>query len=337
MISPSPSVAQLLAAARKCSPSDRSALLDRLCRDAPDLRKIVEERLLLEEASEAATLDLAAPPARDWPAGQFEDPRFSSGQVIAGRFVVVRFVARGGMGEVYEVEDRYLQGAHVALKIILPEIAGDAGSSRRFEQEVLLARKVSHPRLCPIYDIARCADPPPPFLFLTMKFVSGETLSSRLKRTEPLSRQEKILIVLQMVEGVAAIHAGGVIHRDIKPNNVMLESTGPELRLFIMDFGLARLHQAEETIGTGSLVAGTPGYMAPEILQGPSQAADIFALGVVLHQVLAGERPPGGECEIPTGTSPALDRADVPPMLIEAVKEFLSADPARRCAAFARL
>src|SRR5665213_343109 len=81
--------------------------------------------------------------------------RFVPGQVVAGRFTVVRYIARGGMGEVYEVEDRFLQGVHIALKMILPEIAGDASSSRHFEQEVLLARKVTHPNLCPIYDIAR--------------------------------------------------------------------------------------------------------------------------------------------------------------------------------------
>jgi serine/threonine protein kinase/Flp pilus assembly protein TadD len=337
MISPSPSVEQLLAAARKCSPSDRSALLDRLCPDAPDLRKIVEQRLLLEEASEAPTQDLTPPVDGEWPLSRTEEARFSAGQVIAGRFVVVRYIKRGGMGEVYEVEDRYLQGAHVALKIILPEIAADAGSSRRFEQEVLLARKVTHPRLCPIYDIARCADPPPPFLFLTMKFVSGETLSERLKREERLSRQEKIRIFLQMVDGVAAIHAAGVIHRDIKPNNVMLEGSGPDLRVVILDFGLARLHKAEETMGTGSLVAGTPGYMAPEITQGPSQATDIFALGVVLHQVLTGKHPLGDGNGFPIEPSPALSTADAPPMLIEAVKEFLSTDPARRTARFDRI
>ena len=243
------------------------------------------------------------------------------------------------MGEVYEVEDQFLQGVHVALKMILPGIAGDAGSSRRFEQEVLLARKVIHPNLCPIYDIARSDDPPPPFLFLTMKLLAGETLSSRLQRPEPIPREQAIAICRQMVAGLAAIHAAGVIHRDIKPNNVMLDYSGPEVCLSIMDFGLARLHEPDETMATRSLVAGTPGYMAPEVLQGqgPSQAADLFALGVLLHQVLTGDRPHFGALNHSVEPSPALAKADVPAALIHAVREFLSTDPKRRCVAFEQI
>ena len=102
--------------------------------------------------------------------------------MIARRFLVVHFIARGGMGEVYEVEDCLLQGNRVALKMIRPEIAAHEESSHRFEQEVLLARKINHPNLCPIYEIFRCDDEPPPFLFLTMKLLAGETLDSSLQR-----------------------------------------------------------------------------------------------------------------------------------------------------------
>ena len=112
------------------------------------------------------------------------------------------------MGEVYEVEDHFLQGVHVALKVILPHIADDAGSSHRFEQEVLLARKVTHPNLCPIYDISRCDEPPPPFLFLTMKLLSGETLASRLQRPPRLSRSETISIFRQMIAGLTCHTCG---------------------------------------------------------------------------------------------------------------------------------
>jgi eukaryotic-like serine/threonine-protein kinase len=261
--------------------------------------------------------------------------RFSRGELLAGRFVVVRYIDRGGMGEVYEVEDRFLQKVHVALKVIVPEIAGDTGSAHHFEQEVLLARKVVHPNLCPIYDIARCDDPAPPFLFLTMKLLIGETLSARLKREEPIAREDAITIFRQLVAGLAAIHAAGIVHRDIKPNNVMLDSSGPELCVSIMDFGLARLHETESTIATQSLMAGTPGYMPPEILSsGPSQAADIFALGVLLHQVLTGERPRVGALNHSVEPTAALDKTDVPLVFIQAVKGFLSNDPKVRCEAF---
>ncbi len=292
-------VEQLTNAARGCSPADISALLDHSCGESTELRHLVEERLLAEGLTDNSTLDWAGSSSSSAysPSPRYgalpNEGRFSPGQIIARRFNVIRYIARGGMGEVYEVEDRYLQGARVALKMILPRIASDEGSSRRFEQEVLLARKVIHPNLCPIYDIARSDDPPPPFLFLTMKLLTGETLSSRLRRPEPITRQEATAIFRQMVAGLAAIHAAGIIHRDIKPNNVMLDYSGPEPCLWIMDFGLARLHEQEETIATNSLVGGTPGYIAPEVMQhqGPSQAADVFALGVLMHQVLTGERP----------------------------------------------
>ena len=262
--------------------------------------------------------------------------RFAPGQVLAGRFAVIRYIARGGMGEVYEVEDQFLHKVHVALKVIAPEIAGDASSARRFEQEILLAQKVIHPNVCPIYYFAPCDDPAPPFLFLTMKLFTGETLSARLKGSGPIPREEAITIFRQLVAGLAAIHAAGVIHRDIKPNNVMLDTSGAELCVCIMDFGLARLHEAEATIATQSMIAGALGYIAPEILRGagPSQAADIFALGVVLHQVLTGEPPHFGALSLSVEPAAALDKADVPADFIQAVKGFLSNDTNVRCQAF---
>jgi tetratricopeptide (TPR) repeat protein len=265
--------------------------------------------------------------------------RFVPGEVIAGRFAVVRYIAHGGMGEVYEVEDRLLQNARVALKVILPQIASDAGSSQRFEQEVLLARKVVHANLCPIYDIARSDDPPPAFQFLTMKLVEGLTLSDWLERPGPSSREEVTRILDQMVAGVAAIHAAGIIHRDIKPNNVMLESSGASINVLIMDFGLARLSETETTLATQSMLAGTPGYLAPEILrgEGPSKAGDIFALGVLMHQVMTKERPKFSPHSFSIVPSTKLHQADTAPAYIGAVREFLSNVPERRCAAFERL
>jgi serine/threonine protein kinase/Tfp pilus assembly protein PilF len=332
-------VEQLSNAVRGRSRAERDARLDRGCGDSAGLGQPVEERLGAEQDDAASTVDwspaasaLDRGPLPRHPSGT-GNGRFTPGQIIAGRFTVVRYVARGGMGEVYEVKDRFLQGVHVALKVIRPEIADDPNCSRRFEQEVLLARKVVHPNLCPIYDIAHSDDPPPPFLFLTMKLLTGETLSSRMQRPEPIEREQATAIFRQMVEGLAALHAAGIIHRDIKPNNVMLDSSGPELRLSIMDFGLARLHEPDETLGAHSLVAGTPGYMAPEVLQGPSKAADIFALGVLLQEVLTRERP-AATVGAPVQPSPALDTADAPAALVAAVKEFLATEPGRRCIAF---
>jgi eukaryotic-like serine/threonine-protein kinase len=354
MASQEQTVEQLFGAALDRRPEDRCAYLDEVCAGEPELRKRVEDLLLANERAgsflERSPLNSSGiqldntkliPEAtgdRGSPGAPYSSPsgRFQPGQVIAGRFAVVRFIDRGGMGEVYEVEDHFLQSVHVALKVILPHIAGDSGSSHRFEQEVLLARKVTHPNLCPIYDISRCEDPAPPFLFLTMKLLSGETLASRLRRSIPFSRNETISIFRQMIAGVTAIHAAGVVHRDIKPNNVMLDESGPDLHLSIMDFGLARLYASQTTVLTHGLVAGTPGYIAPELLRGspPSQATDIFALGVLLQQVLTGNHPNTDGSILSPKASPELSAADVPLLFIQSVREFLSDDPARRRVAF---
>jgi tetratricopeptide (TPR) repeat protein len=264
--------------------------------------------------------------------------RFADRQIIAGRFVVVRYIARGGMGEVYEVEDRFLQNVHVAMKVIAPEILGDADSARRLEQEVLLARKVTHPNLCPIYDIARADDPPPAFVFLTMKLLSGETLAARLSQPGLISPQEAITILCQIAAGLEAIHAAGIIHRDIKPNNVILEVIDERLCVSITDFGLARLHDPEATLGSPSMLAGTPGYMAPELLrgEGPSRATDLFAFGVLMHWVIAGQRPLFRGTGLVLEATAALDDAKLPAIFAQTARDLLSSDPAQRCEAFDR-
>jgi len=289
------SAEQLFGAVLDLALEDRAAFLDESCRGAPELRRHVEELLhdndrlgsflaqplfTPDGVSTACGLTTSASPTGA--------PRFQPTQLIADRFLVVRFIARGGMGEVYEVKDQFLQDANVALKIIRPEIAADVGNSRRFEQEVILARKVAHPNLCPIYELFRCAQPGPPFLFLTMKLLSGETLDAHLKLSKNLPAVE---VCKQLLTGVAALHAAGIIHRDIKPGNVMLEQTAQGLHVSIMDFGLARLYESESAVRDTAVIAGTRGYMAPELFRGqaPTRATDIFALGIVLQQVLTGQ------------------------------------------------
>ena len=322
-------------------PERRAAFLDHACQDAPELRRQVERLLLEDQRAGSFLADPAfapdgtlTPPTANPPA---TPDRFQAGQLIANRFLIVRFIARGGMGEVYEARDQFLQGAPIALKIIRPEIAADAAASARFEQEVLLARKVVHPNLCPIYEIFRCDLPAPPFLFLTMKLLQGETLYSQLK--ESTNPPEAVEICNQMLAGVAALHAGGIIHRDLKPNNVMLESDGERLHVSIMDFGLARLHQAENTLLGSGMIAGTPGYLAPELLRGepPTKATDLFALGVVLHEVLTGQRPAASGRDLSVAPSPSLRSAQAPAELVQAVESFLSSDPEIRLRAFERV
>ncbi|WP_158615302.1 serine/threonine-protein kinase [Acidipila sp. EB88] len=263
--------------------------------------------------------------------------RFCPGDILGGRFRVVRLIARGGMGEVYEVKDADLQGVHLALKVIKPQVAGDAHMRHRFEQEVLLARQITHPNLCPIYDIFHCKEPAPPFSFFTMKLLAGEPLSARLAAHTPLVREEALRIEAQMIAAIGAVHAAGIVHRDIKPNNVMVQGQGAAAEACLTDFGLARLFKTEATMWTQGLLAGTPGYMAPELMMGepPSEASDVFALGVVLHQVWTGERPKPKKGSFSMVVHPRLREARVAPASAWLIGELLADDTQRRCRAFA--
>jgi serine/threonine protein kinase len=222
---------------------------------------------------------------------------FADGEVIAGRYTVTRFLAAGGMGEVYEVDDRAL-GERVALKTILPEIAADPTALERFRRETLLARKVTHPNVCRIFDIGHHqpegAGDGEEVTFLTMELLGGETLAARLKRGR-VPPEEALPLVRQIAAGLGAAHRAGVVHRDLKPANVFLVPERDGVRAVITDFGLARTDAAGKALadmtGTGE-VLGTPAYMAPEQLEGkvPTPATDIYALGLVLYEMVTGQR-----------------------------------------------
>ncbi len=346
-------VEQLFEAALALRREEREAFLEQACGQDEKLRQTVEA-LLIEDANAGSLLE--HPPfhlfsqaimASGTTATLSEikslpllpPGRLKPGEILLDRFVMIRFIARGGMGEVYEAEDRFLQGVHVALKAILPQIADDPALQQRFEREVLLAREVSHQNLCPIYDIFHGEQTPANFLFLTMKLLPGETLAARLRRNKSIPIAEGIAILQQMVAGLAALHAAGIIHRDIKPNNIMLDGIGSQVRLWITDFGLARAHEADPSLSDKRLVAGTPDYMAPELYQGrsPSQASDIFALGVVLHEIFSGQKPLVASDSSSVIVSPRLNTASVPSFCAQFIAGSLDRDPMRRCQAFERI
>src|ERR1700722_19175349 len=231
-------VEQLFEAALALEPGERAAFLDQACRHDPELRRTVEE-LLAEDANAGSFLEHSPlevlgqretrPTDNTGPLDVHEiaparpGGRLAPNQILNDRFVIVRFIAKGGMGEVYEAADCLLQGAQVAIKTILPQIAHDPDLQQRFESEVVVARQVNHSNLCPIYDIFHCHQPPPSFLFLTMKLLPGETLATRLGRSGSITTIEGLAILKQMAAGLAAVHAAGIVHRDIKPNNIMLD------------------------------------------------------------------------------------------------------------------
>jgi eukaryotic-like serine/threonine-protein kinase len=346
-------VEQMFEAALALNPEEREAFLDHECGHNEELRQTVEA-LLVENAKAGSLFEqppfaflshAAAHAGTTDPVtgneGSLPPPpgRLKPGQTLLDRFLIIRFIAKGGMGEVYEAEDRFLQGVHVALKAILPQMADDPGLQQRFEREVLLAREVSHQNLCPIYDIFHGEQPAPGFLFLTMKLLPGETLAARLRRNESISIAEGLAILQQMAAGLAALHAAGIIHRDIKPNNIMLDGTGAQVRLCITDFGLARAHQADASLSGNGWVAGTPDYMAPELYLGkpPSQASDLFAFGVVLHEIFTGQKPVPAPDSSSVIVSPRLNTSGVPSFCAQLIAGCLDRDPSRRCQAFEQM
>ena len=313
----------------------RAQFVDEACRDQPELRGHLEALLAAHDES-TGPLDDSPVSLRNFSPSRHRT--LADGEDVLGRFKIVRILGVGGMGEVYEAEDRLLRGVHVALKTILPDGAGDPELQRRFEREVLLAREVTHPNLCPIHEIFHCDDPPPGYLFLTMKLLPGQTLAARLQQPPDLTNEEGLAILHQASLGIAAIHAAGIIHRDIKPTNIMVDGSGAGLRLWITDFGLAHAYETESTVSSTGMVAGTRGYIAPELFLGhpPSQASDLFAIGVVLHEVFAGEKPTPVPGTHSYTVSPRLATRKVPALGVRLITECLQNDLQRRCAAFAR-
>jgi eukaryotic-like serine/threonine-protein kinase len=222
------------------------------------------------------------------------------GELAAERFRVIRFLARGGMGEVYEAEDIELH-ERVALKCIRSELLHDGRALERFKREVHLARKVTHPNVCRIFDLSRqpastAGSNQGPVVFVAMELLEGETLAEFLEHQVRLSPEEASPIALQMASGLGAAHAAGVLHRDFKPGNVLLVPRAKGVRAVITDFGLALRSNQDTTLaasvtGTGE-VLGTPAYMSPEQVENKelTPASDVYSLGLVLYQMVTGTR-----------------------------------------------
>jgi eukaryotic-like serine/threonine-protein kinase len=234
---------------------------------------------------------------------------FQPDQLLAGRFRVIRFVARGGMGEVYEAEDEELN-ERVAVKTARFQNVQTTHEIERFRREIQLARKVTHPNVCRTFDVFRhgaipSGEGPSQILIVSMELLQGETLDKRIRAQGRFNTAEAFPLVEQMCAGLAAAHRVGIVHRDFKSSNVMLvlQQGGSALgvpnqsqtfRAVITDFGLAH---AEESVGAtltrvGDIV-GTPAYMAPEQINGGAitPATDIYSLGIVIYEMLTGSLP----------------------------------------------
>jgi eukaryotic-like serine/threonine-protein kinase len=225
---------------------------------------------------------------------------FQPNQVLAGRFKVIRFIARGGMGEVYEAEDEELN-ERVAVKTARFESSQSAQQIERFRREIQLARKVTHPNVCRTFDVFRhgttpLGAAPSQILIVSMELLSGETLDRRVRGGGALSAADALPIVLQMCAGLGAAHRVGVTHRDFKSANVMLvpPKANEPTRAVVTDFGLAHAEErAEHTLTQPGDIVGTPSYMSPEQIEGGAitPATDIYALGIVIYEMLTGKLP----------------------------------------------
>jgi eukaryotic-like serine/threonine-protein kinase len=254
-----------------------------------------------------------------------------------GRYRLVRRIATGGMGEVWQADDTVL-GRRVALKVLVEELAADDRATRRFVREARATARLAHPNVARVYDFGRDGGAP----FLVMELLEGETLAARLA-SGPLPPAEAVRVAAAVADALDAAHRRGIVHRDVKPSNVMLTRDG---EVKVLDFGIAAA--ADETHSTtGSGLYATVAYVSPERVAGEptTPASDVYSLGAVLYELLCG-RPPF------SGPSPALvARAHlhdqpvpvrqlapwVPARLAEACEAALAKDPARRPSSAASL
>jgi tetratricopeptide (TPR) repeat protein/tRNA A-37 threonylcarbamoyl transferase component Bud32 len=259
------------------------------------------------------------------------------GETIGPRYEVVRLLGRGGMGAVYLVRDRELK-REVALKFLREGVAQDRVALERFRREVALASKVTHRNVLRVFDIGEAGGLP----FVTMQYVEGEDLATRLRRQGKLPLDELLPCFHQICEGLAAAHEAGVVHRDLKPQNILLDRSGvPHLA----DFGLA-VSAGQASLTDDTTIMGTPHYISPEQVMGQKadRRSDIYSLGVILYEMATGTPPFSGATTLEIVVQ-RLQRQPrpveelnpgIPPYLRGIVSRCLAVDPAARyqsCAA----
>jgi tRNA A-37 threonylcarbamoyl transferase component Bud32/tetratricopeptide (TPR) repeat protein len=283
------------------------------------------------------------------PLARFSTFSFTPDEVVAGRFKILRFVARGGMGEVYEAEDLELK-ERIALKAVRLEMAQHGRSVDRFRREIQLARRVTHPNVCRTFDVFRHAQANEDgstreILVVSMELLAGETLEQRIRRTGRFSTSAALPIVVQMAAGLQAAHQAGIVHRDFKSSNIILITAGDDsgkVRAVITDFGLAHANttfSGQSLTGSNDLV-GTPAYMAPEQLHGGeiTSRTDVYALGVVMFEMVTGGVPFVGDTPLATALKRLNEPAPSPRKLVsgldpkweQAILRCLERDPANR-------
>lgn len=253
---------------------------------------------------------------------------FLAGTVLNDRYRITGLLGRGGMGEVYKAEDLKLNQT-VALKFLPEHFAEDAAAHERFFGEVRTARQVSHPNVCRVFDIGEVDGAQ----FLSMEFIDGDDLSSLLRRIGRLPSDKALEIARQLCAGLHAVHQAGILHRDFKPANVMIDGRG---KARITDFGVAGL---ESELKEGA-IAGTPAYMSPEQITGKelTTKSDIYSLGLVLYEIFTGKQAFAGDTlgelrrkhKTSAPTTPSEVIKDIDPLVEKVILRCLEKDPRER-------
>jgi Protein kinase domain len=324
-------IKQLFLAAVELAPSQAQQFLDCACGDDHELRSEVQSLLdhhrtetLLEAANAAET---AGPPDTTLVSSyQGEQPTAEpgparpAGTMIAGRYRLVAPIGRGGMGVVFRAEDTELSQT-IALKFLSPALQQRPDAVEFLRREVRIARQITHPNVVRIFDL----DAADGEMFISMEFVAGEDLASLVRRVGPLPAAKVMQIARQLAAGLAAAHDAGILHRDLKPGNVMIDGAG---NVRILDFGIATPVDDERALRRPS---GTPGFLAPELLKGhkPTQRSDLYAWGVVVYYAATGKLPDVAKPTDQTADNP-LDSARLDSELAACIWSCLETDPARR-------
>ncbi|HMP43028.1 MAG TPA: serine/threonine-protein kinase, partial [Roseiflexaceae bacterium] len=259
-----------------------------------------------------------------------------------GRYEIIGLLGRGGMAAVYRARDTVLQ-REIALKILYPQHSDDTTLSERFQREAVLAARLDHPGIVAIYDIGSFDG----MAYMAMRLVTGRPLAELLREQRTLPPQQLVELVEQVAAALDFAHARGIVHRDIKPGNILLEESEPgssaHPRAVLTDFGIAKALDTPGLTATGMLL-GTPDYMAPEQIAGDRRIdgrADIYALGVLSYRALCGKHPfHGGTSDILLAHLeglPATLPADVAldPPVWQVLRQAMARDPAARYASAA--
>jgi len=253
------------------------------------------------------------------PTETLETPKeeLTTGSVFAGRYQIIEVLGKGGMGKVYRALDKKLN-EEVALKLVKPEIASDKKTLERFSNELKIARKIAHKNVGRMYELMEEKG----IHFITMEYVPGEDLKSFIRRAETLSAGKAISITKQVCEGLAEAHELGVVHRDLKPQNIMIDKEGNSR---IMDFGIARSLKAKGITDAGVMI-GTPEYMSPEQVDAKEtdQRSDIYSLGVILYEMVTGRAPFEGDTPLSVAVKQKTETPEDPRKLNSQIPDDLS-------------